>query len=72
MSADNYLSVRHKNGKWFVHNGNASTGNEWPESEHNTRDEAIDRAMEIQSEEIVEYGLTHIDPIQKPGEGKTE
>lgn len=66
MSADNFLSVRRKGDKWVVKDGNASTGIEWerPKDVFDTRDQAIDRAMQIQGEEIVEYGLFAIDPLE--------
>ena len=66
MSADNYLTVE-RNGKgWSVFDGCAST--DWKKPRHEvfeTRDEAIDEAQKIQCEEIIEYGLSYVEPINK-------
>ena len=66
MSADNYLTVE-RNGKgWSVFDGYAS--NDWKKPRRkvfDTRDEAIDEAQKIQFEEIVEYGISYIEPINK-------
>lgn len=61
MSADNYLAVRKHKDKWRVVQGNASTGHEYKESEHESRDEAIDAASELMDEEYIEYGITEIE-----------
>ena len=65
MSADNYLTVERHKGKWAVMYGCAS--NDWkkPEAVFDTRDEAIDEAQKIQGEEIIEYGIAYIEPIDK-------
>lgn len=69
MSADNYITVERNGQGWSVFNGCAS--NDWkkPRDEiFDTRDEAIDEAQNIQSAEIIEYGLTYIEPIQPANE----
>lgn len=65
MSADNYLTVERHKGKWAVMDGCAS--NDWKQTRKvfDTRDEAIDEAQKIQSEEIIEYGIAYIEPINK-------
>lgn len=68
MSADNYLAVRRKGGKWVVNMGNASTGYESEWLMAGTRDEAIHKAQEVLCNEIVEYGLLEIEPDQQPEE----
>lgn len=67
MSADNFLTVERKGKKWIVKSGCASNGNTFDcfGKEFDTRNEAIDYAQEIQETEIVEYGLTYIEPIEK-------
>lgn len=67
MSADNFLTVERKNDKWIVKSGCASTGKTFDcfDKEFDTRDEAIDYATEIQETEIVEYGISYIEPIEK-------
>jgi hypothetical protein len=66
MSADNFLTVERKGLKWVVKDGCASTDMTWErkeDGEFDTRDEAIDKAQQILSDEIVEYGLSYIEPI---------
>ena len=64
MSADNYLTVERDGDKWAVKDGCAS--NDWKQIRElfNTRDEAIDAAQKIQEEEMIEYGLSYIEPIK--------
>jgi len=65
MSADNYLAVRYNkdsvNKPWEVLMGNASTGHETRWSGFSTRNQAIDKAMDIQNSEMVEYGISLIE-----------
>jgi len=65
MSADNFLTVKRNGEKWAVFNGNASSG--WQgvreKEQYDTRDEAIDAAQRILGEEMIEYGLAYIEPI---------
>lgn len=65
MSADNYLTVEREGNKWAVKDGCAS--NDWKQTRETfgTRDEAIDKAQEIISDEIVEYGIAYIEPINQ-------
>ena len=72
MSADNYLTIE-RNGKgWSVFDGCASTDWKKPRDEiFNTRDEAIDEAQNIQSSEMIEYGLMYIEPISPANKGES-
>lgn len=65
MSADNYLTIERHKGKWAVMDGCASTDWKQPRIVFATRDEAIDEAQKIQTEEIIEYGIAYIEPINK-------
>ena len=65
MSEDNYLTVERHKGKWAVMDGCASTDWKQPRAVFDTRDEAIDEAQKIQTEEIIEYGIEYIEPMNK-------
>ena len=67
MSADNFITVERKGTKWIIKDGCASTNMTWERKENgefNTRDEAIDTAQTVLQDEIVEYGLSYIEPIE--------
>lgn len=61
MSADNFLTIRKTKNGYAIYDGNASSGHTWLREEHKSRDEAIDKAIDIIQEEIIEYGILYID-----------
>ena len=62
MSANNMLSIRRKEDKWIVVELNAEgVGLPMIRKEFKTRDEAIDYAVKLLRDEIIEYGINNID-----------
>ena len=58
MSSDNFLSVEPNKNKWEVWVRSASTGAGYPDGgQFNTRDEAINHAIDVQTTEVIEYGM---------------
>lgn len=61
MSNDHGVTVRHRGEKWVVNSICMSNNNEFKISEHDTRAEALEKAV-IEAEYPTEYGIVHIDP----------
>lgn len=61
MSADNYIRIYRKRGKFIVAEGNASTGFETKRRTFKTLNSAINYANDYTGKNIVEYGIK-IDP----------
>lgn len=62
MSADNYLKIHKKGKDWLVLEGCASNGHERIRVRADTRSEAINEANAINQSEMVEYGISYIQP----------
>lgn len=60
MSNDTGIVVEHTNGKWLVRSICMSNDYKQTISEHDTRQEALEKAQ-IEAEWPTEYGIVHVD-----------
>ena len=58
MSADNYILIQKKDGKWIAEDTFSEGGLICKVSEEDTLEEVIKKANRYMGEELVEYGLT--------------